>query len=58
MAGKMDNYPVIQKNVEEAYLALEHGVGLRDTNISKTDQFAIMERIQNYADKSKETSSN
>lgn len=54
----MDNYPVIQKNVEEAYLALEHGVGLRDTNISKTDQFAIMERIQNYADKSKETSSN
>ena len=57
MAGKMDNYPVRQQNVEEAYLALDHGVGLGITNISKTDQFAIMERIHNYADKDKETSS-
>lgn len=55
---KMPNYPVKQKTAEEAYLALEHGLGLGETGVSQTDQYAIMERIRNGANKDQETSSN
>jgi hypothetical protein len=41
--GQMENYPVDANTVEDAINYVETGDGLRTTNISMTDVYAIME---------------
>jgi len=41
--GVMENYPVDATTVEDAINFVETGDGLRTTNISMTDVYAIME---------------
>jgi hypothetical protein len=41
--GEMQNYPVDANTVEDAINYVETGDGLRTTNISMTDVYAIME---------------
>jgi hypothetical protein len=41
--GKLENYPVDANTVEDAINFVETGDGLRTTNVSMTDVYAIME---------------
>ena len=44
--GVMENYPVDANTVEDAINYVETGDGLRTTNISMTDVYAIMEAMK------------
>lgn len=44
--GVMKNYPVDATTVEIAITMIEAGEGLRDTNVSMTDVYAIMESMK------------
>ena len=44
--GILKNYPVDATTVEIAITMVETGEGLRDTNISMTDVYAIMEVLK------------
>jgi len=44
--GQMENYPVDANTVEDAINYVETGDGLRTTNISMTDVYAIMEVLK------------
>lgn len=44
--GKLENYPVDANTVEDAINYVETGDGLRTTNISMTDVYAIMEVLK------------
>jgi hypothetical protein len=41
--GVLENYPVDANTVEDAINFIETGDGLRNTNVSMTDVYAIME---------------
>ena len=41
--GLLENYPVDANTVEDAINFIETGDGLRNTNVSMTDVYAIME---------------
>jgi hypothetical protein len=43
---KMPNYPVDATTVEDAINFVETGEGLRETNVSTTDLYAMMEAMQ------------
>lgn len=44
--GQLENYPVDANTVEDAINYVETGDGLRTTNISMTDVYAIMEVLK------------
>jgi hypothetical protein len=44
--GQLENYPVDANTVEDAINFVETGDGLRTTNISMTDVYAIMEVLK------------
>ena len=44
--GVMENYPVDANTVEDAINYVETGDGLRSTNVSMTDIYAIMEAMK------------
>ena len=46
--GKMENYPVDAKNVEDAITMINAGDSLRETNVSATDVYAIVEALQHH----------
>lgn len=43
--GKIPDYPVDSKNLEDAVNAIETNEGLRTTNVSITDLYAIREAL-------------
>lgn len=45
-SGVLENYPVDANTVEDAINFVETGDGLRTTNISMTDIYAIMEVLK------------
>lgn len=47
--NRMSDYPVDHRTVEDAITDMEIGTGLRETNISNTDLYAIKEAL-NYID--------
>lgn len=48
--GQLENYPVDANTVEDAINFVETGDGLRTTNISMTDIYAIME-VMNHKER-------
>lgn len=44
--GKMEDYPVDAKTLEDTVNAIETGEGLRSTNVSSTDLWAILEVLK------------
>lgn len=56
--GKMQNYPVDAKNLEDAVTMINAGDSLRETNVSATDIYAVVEAMQHHEGNKKEETNN
>ena len=46
--GKMQNYPVDAETVDQAVTMLNAGDSLRETRVSATDIYAVLEALQHH----------